>query len=482
MNAGNGNNERRHEKCLHHCLGAISAERPIQRPVPRQLKSDDCLVQVRAQVMTRDDELVGWVPMGGGGWSAVGLMKRLVGSGEDIKPEYVIQGERVSDKSVVLNCRLKKDLQYTQATPTFHHWRTQDKKFGLTFQKNSDARAFDNGVKRALEDLLEGTGSPESTQIELGDDDVFVTLDLPLGGRKDSSSQSASTTSTTTSSPTQQSPAQEPFISSHHHANHQHLHMIKYVEKKPSKASPSSDKSQSSKSLSSDTNTSKEDVWVKHEKQPSIQSKSDKSGGGSDPDTTIEIKDCHKGDSKGYYVQFARNTNNDYSYPQLDSVRPSQRKDSLSSLKKIGTEISLQPPLPGKKKSKKGQYGRGKDYLLSQKRSRCVYCSKMFVHEDNCKGSCEDAPDRVHDCIEQVSCICCATSMLYHCMSDAEGDYGHPCVCDTSDDSNCKKWTALTVLSFFVPCLWCYLPLTACHRCGVSCGCCGGRHKSPVHT
>jgi sprouty-related EVH1 domain-containing protein len=304
------------------------------------------------------------------------------------------------------------------------------------------------------------------------------TLDLPLGGRKDSSSQSASTTSTTTSSPTQQSPAQEPFITSYHHSNNQHLHKITYVSRQPLKASPSSDKSSKSISTGSDTN-SKEEVWVKqHEKQPSIQSKSDKSGGGSDPDTTIEIKD-HKGDSKGYYVQFAKNTNNDYSYPQLDSVRPSHRKDSLSSLKKI--DICLQPPLPCKKKTKKGRGGKDKKdtgYLLSQKRARCVYCQKMFVHEDNMKGSCEDAPDKVHEFIEHVSCICCARGLLYHCMADADGDYGHPCVCDSSDDSNCKKWTALTLLSFFVPCLWCYWPLTACHRCGVSCGCCGGRHKA----
>ena len=57
---------------------------------------------------------------------------------------------------VVLNCILKKDVQYTKANPTFHHWKTEEKRFGLTFQSSADARAFDKGVKRAVEDLLEG--------------------------------------------------------------------------------------------------------------------------------------------------------------------------------------------------------------------------------------------------------------------------------------------------------------------------------------
>ena len=57
---------------------------------------------------------------------------------------------------VVLNCVLKKDVQYTKANPTFHHWKTEEKRFGLTFQSSADARAFDKGVKRAVEDLLEG--------------------------------------------------------------------------------------------------------------------------------------------------------------------------------------------------------------------------------------------------------------------------------------------------------------------------------------
>lgn len=40
--------------------------------------------------------------------------------------------------------------------PTFHHWVTDEKRFGLTFQTAADARAFDKGVRTAIEDLLDG--------------------------------------------------------------------------------------------------------------------------------------------------------------------------------------------------------------------------------------------------------------------------------------------------------------------------------------
>jgi sprouty-related EVH1 domain-containing protein len=59
---------------------------------------------------------------------------------------------------VILECFLKKDLVYTKATPTFHHWKVDNKKCGLTFQSPADARAFDRGVRKAMEDLTEGTG------------------------------------------------------------------------------------------------------------------------------------------------------------------------------------------------------------------------------------------------------------------------------------------------------------------------------------
>uniref|UniRef100_A0A8D8PNR7 Sprouty-related, EVH1 domain-containing protein 1 n=1 Tax=Cacopsylla melanoneura TaxID=428564 RepID=A0A8D8PNR7_9HEMI len=119
------------------------------------------LVRVRAQVMTRDDSAGGWVAMGGGGLSNVSVKKIEVLPPADGSPhtgpskfEYVIFGKRISDQSVVLSCTITRDFTYNKVMPTFHHWQTSDKKFGLTFQAAADARAFDQGVRNALQEYL----------------------------------------------------------------------------------------------------------------------------------------------------------------------------------------------------------------------------------------------------------------------------------------------------------------------------------------
>lgn len=55
-----------------------------------------------------------------------------------------------------MECTLKKELIYNKVTPTFHHWKIDEKKFGLTFQSPADARAFDRGIRRAVEDISQG--------------------------------------------------------------------------------------------------------------------------------------------------------------------------------------------------------------------------------------------------------------------------------------------------------------------------------------
>lgn len=78
----------------------------------------------------------------------------------------------------------------------------------------------------------------------------------------------------------------------------------------------------------------------------------------------------------------------------------------------------------------------------------------------------------------------CARCMLYHCMSDSEGDHiNHPCSCSSTaaEEVSCtKRWVGLALLSLLVPCLWCYPPLKACHMIGVQCGVCGGKHKPQI--
>lgn len=166
-------------------------------------------------------------------------------------------------------------------------------------------------------------------------------------------------------------------------------------------------------------------------------------------------------------IQFSKTDNkkSDYLYPCGDGTKLNSLKDPKSSV-----VFKTQPSSLKFKKSKR----RKED----GERSRCVYCQERFNHEENGRGKCQDAPDPIKRCIYQVSCMLCAESMLYHCMSDSEGDFSDPCSCDTSDDKFCLRWLALIALSFIAPCMCCYLPLRACHHCGEVCGCCGGKHKA----
>ncbi|GLG96091.1 Sprouty-like protein, partial [Gryllus bimaculatus] len=369
------------------------------------------LVRVRAQVMMRDDSTGGWVPMGGGGLSNVSVRKRALPCEVDEgKHEYLIFGKRISDQSVVLSCTIKKDFEYNKVMPTFHHWKTGDKKFGLTFQTAADARAFDKGVRTAVEELLDGlteTAPLQKYNPDVGDDDVFMTLNLPVD-RGDSRSSSDSSHGGGGPSIKHTTPPTEPH----------HLHRIHYI--------PRRDKI------------------------------------GSDPDPSPDGKKEVAEKENYSYVQLM-DSFHDYIYPVVDDQKPG-RRDSSGSLKKRSLElIPTQPPLPGKPTKKKDRH-------KPACRNRCRHCQELYAEESNTRGSCEYAPDCVRTGINTVACISCAECMMYHCMADAEGDYvQHPCECTPVDDSCGRRWVGLTLLSLLVPCLWCYPPLKACHWCGVNC-------------
>nr|CAD7431605.1 unnamed protein product [Timema monikensis] len=420
--------------------------------------SGNYLVRVRAQVMMRDDSTGGWVPMGGGGLSNVSVRKRALPSSDreredKCKFEYLIFGKRIADQTVVLSCTIKKDFEYNKVMPTFHHWKTGDKKFGLTFQTAADARAFDKGVRMAVEELLDGLSGSSQLQkynTEAGDDDVFMAghavqmedsrtlfriltrklnrkrlLGLPRHRWKDNDridlkelgfndvdwielaqdkvergdSRSSSDSSTRGGSSRHATPPTE----SHH------LHRIQYI------ARP-------------------------RERDP------------SPPD---------KKDPENYsYVQLT--AVHEYIYPVVE-----ERGDSAGSLKKRALDAPIQPPLPSKSCRKK-----------ERPRIRCRHCQEEYSEDDNARGSCEYAPDCVRSGINIVACISCAEGVQYHCMADAEGEFAqHPCECAGGDETCCRRWLGLALLSLLFPCLWCYPPLRACHWCGVACGICGGRHR-----
>jgi len=70
--------------------------------------------------------------------------------------------------------------------------------------------------------------------------------------------------------------------------------------------------------------------------------------------------------------------------------------------------------------------------------------------------------------VDALSCMWCVKAVLYHCAKDSEESIGNdlgdrePCGCTGAHRAS--RWTAMGLLSLFLPCLWCYLPLKGCAK------------------
>ncbi|XP_019216100.1 sprouty-related, EVH1 domain-containing protein 2 isoform X1 [Oreochromis niloticus] len=418
-------------------------------------RSDSYIVRVKAVVMTRDESSGGWLAQDGC-LSRVGVC-RLLPTELLGRNMFLIHGERLKDKQVILECFLKKDLVYTKATPTFHHWNVDNKKCGLTFQSPADARAFDRGVRKALEDLTEGSTTSSSTlqnEAELGDDDVFTTAT----DSSSNSSQKREPAMHALTPPTFCEPRRHHCILGHLYEQHrpteryfldQAVHMFprhvsfQLEDEEVVRINP------------------RERTWLTgYEDYRHANSSRDKLAQLHNPDTCVHFTKSEP-------------AKRDYAYPYPLSCDTQRGCDGKPSCLEMGgghrAVLTVQPRVPELK---------GKLRKEDGERSRCVYCQDMFNQEDNGRGRCHEAPDPIQTCIRRVSFMWCADSLLYHCMSDPEGDYSDPCSCDTTDERFCLRWTALVGLSLLAPCMCCYAPLRACYRCGVACRCCGGKHKA----
>ncbi|XP_037041645.1 sprouty-related, EVH1 domain-containing protein 1 isoform X1 [Bradysia coprophila] len=373
-----------------------------------RMTEDDYLVKVRAQVMTRDESTEGWLPLAGGGLANVSIRKRARLPPDVGGHEYIIYGQRISDQTVILSCVINRDLQYFKVMPTFHHWRAGKQRNGLTFQTAADARAFDKGIIRAYDDLIDGLNpnwsSPYKYGNQVGEDDVFMTLDLPIEPSESRSSSEAS--------------------GSQKNSDKQQIIHIISSEKTP----------QPTPSLSNTNNTEQ-------------------------PNATIVPGDNYS------YVQLT--AVHEYNYPVVDepvgAVMNARRGSTCSLKKRSALDMAEQHII--------------KEPTIHKSRVRCRYCQEFYTEEWNGKAAyCEFAPDCFKNGLEQISGMMCARCMLYHCMSDAEGDTTqHPCEC-VCENGCTRRWIGLALLSLLVPCLCFYPPLRACHLLGISCGICGGRH------
>ncbi|XP_056623989.1 sprouty-related, EVH1 domain-containing protein 1 [Triplophysa dalaica] len=389
--------------------------------------SDESYARVRAVVMTRDDSSGGWLPLASGGLSCV-TVHRV--SRPDAEPHFLIHGERLKDKSVVLECIISMDLQYNIVNPIFHHWRIDDKKFGLTFQSPADARAFDRGIRRAMEDIKQGCQQYSDADVPEDPSSAQVKQETPV--REMFSPRGIVSTEPFRGSYVRAPPFDDDL--SHHFLPPQvSFNTTRHV------------------SFQMDD---EEIVRINPRRDVLIR-------GYEDYRHPVFWKRDVERDEPDFISTFSKPDGRkcEFLYPEGPG---SHGKDSVKT---------QQPsPLPKSKASRR----RRED----GERSRCVYCREMFNHEDNRRGECQDAPDPIKQCIYKVSCMLCAESMLYHCMSDSEGDFSDPCSCDTSEEQFCVRWLALLGLSLVAPCMCCYPPLRACHRCGEACRCCGGKHKA----
>ncbi|KAM4664441.1 sprouty-related, EVH1 domain-containing protein 1 [Discoglossus pictus] len=397
--------------------------------------TDDSYARVQAVVMTRDDSTGGWLTLGGGGLSCVSIFKASQ-HGESACAEIRIHGEKLRDKTVLLDCVLNKELVYNKVTPTFHHWRIGDKKFGLTFQSPADARAFDRGIRCAIEDL---TGLPSSChcEAELSDSGTQLSREDRYNSHHNDSffrQDPVPVDGLYHSSVIRPSPFENP--------NPRRAYLHSQASLKPLRHVSFQDDDEIVRINPRDiiirryADYRHPDIW---RNDPELE----------EPEPSASF--AKKENKKGGLLYSPTNGGNSVKAPESSEVFKTQ---PTSSLKKP------------KRRKEDGE------------RSRCVYCQERFNHEENGRGKCQDAPDPIRRCIYHVSCMLCAESMLYHCMSDSEGDFSDPCSCDASDDNLWLRWLALVTLSFIAPCMCCYLPLRACHHCGEVCGCCGGKHKA----
>lgn len=77
--------------------------------------------------------------------------------------------------------------------------------------------------------------------------------------------------------------------------------------------------------------------------------------------------------------------------------------------------------------------------------------------------------------VEYGTCVCCIKGLFYHCSSDDEDTCtDKPFSCTQSHC--CVRWVTVSLLSLFLPCILCYLPVKGCMA---VCQCCYDRVKRP---
>ncbi|XP_066099336.1 sprouty-related, EVH1 domain-containing protein 3 isoform X1 [Saccopteryx bilineata] len=393
------------------------------------------MVRVRAVVMARDDSSGGWLPVGGGGLSQVSVC-RVRGArpeGGTCQGHYVIHGERLRDQKITLECTLRPGLVYNKVNPIFHHWSLGDCRFGLTFQSPAEADEFQKTLLAALAALSRGSLTPSSSSSSSPSQDTAETP-CPLTSHVDSDSSSSHSRQETP--PTTEAAA--PMVTAES-ASSFGLATPPQLRRSSAQSYPPllpfTGIPEPSEALAGAGGVGWGGCGYEDYRRSGLPA-------------PLTLSTC--------VVRFAKTSALRGAAPGPPAALPAPLTEAVPSA------------APAKASPE------------AEEAARCVHCRVLFRRRaDGRGGHCAEAPDPGRLLVRRLSCLWCAESLLYHCLSDAEGDFSDPCACEPGHPRPAARWAALAALSLAVPCLCCYAPLRACHWVAARCGCvgCGGRHE-----
>uniref|UniRef100_A0A8C5VSJ3 Sprouty related EVH1 domain containing 3 n=1 Tax=Microcebus murinus TaxID=30608 RepID=A0A8C5VSJ3_MICMU len=344
-----------------------------------------------------------------------------------------------------LECTLRPGLVYNKVNPIFHHWSLGECKFGLTFQSPAEADEFQKSLLAALAALGRGSLTPSSSSSSSSPSQDTAETPCPLTSHVDSdssSSHSRQETPPTTAAPivTMESasgfgPATSP-------------------QRRRSSA-------QSYPPLLPFTGIPEPSEPLAAAGGPGWSGRGYEDYRRSGPPAPLALSTC--------VVRFAKTGALRGAALGPPAALPAPLTDAAPP-----APPTRPPPGPGPAPAP------AKASPEAEEAARCVHCRALFRRRaDGRGGRCAEAPDPGRILVRRLSCLWCAESLLYHCLSDAEGDFSDPCACEPGHPRPAARWAALAALSLAVPCLCCYAPLRACHWVAARCGCagCGGRHE-----
>lgn len=168
---------------------------------------------------------------------------------------------------------------------------------------------------------------------------------------------------------------------------------------------------------------------------------------------------------------------------QIIRTQPKRSELNSEELKPLNDESRVVVAVPG--------CGTFKDQgIHSSKCEDCGRCQCPECGRPRVLPSCWMCGRRcmcsVQSAVEYATCACCVKGLFYHCSSDDEDTCADkPFSCTQSHC--CVRWTTVSLLSLFFPCLLCYLPakgcVAACQGCydRVTRPGCRCKNSNPIH-